>query len=177
MTAVTKCNTFFQPDKWIPVLWNIPYKVHITRLPPMGGTGSIPSLWSINTTYRTIRNNTAAYWYPLYHQVLGMTLKCFHIFIVTGSFLYWCVMRPASQRFFIHSCIYLRIIMFYLATFLGLSVLICRNAVNQSTIILQLIHTFILYNINRYHKHERNLIPLFNKRQRKIKVNEFSCVN
>jgi len=26
-----------------------------------------------------------------------------------GSFLYWCVMRPAIQRFFIHSCIYLRI--------------------------------------------------------------------
>jgi len=45
-------------------------------------------------------------------------------------------MRPASQRFFIHSCIYLRILIIsYLATFLGtnsLSVLMCRNAVNQS---------------------------------------------
>jgi len=45
-------------------------------------------------------------------------------------------MRPASQRFFIHSCIYLRmLIMSYLATFLGtngLSVLMCRKAVNQS---------------------------------------------
>jgi len=50
----------------------------------------------------------------------GMTLICIHIFIVTGSFLYWCVMRPASQRFFfIHSCIYLRILIIsYLATFL-----------------------------------------------------------
>jgi len=28
-------------------------------------------------------------------------------------------MRPASQRFFIHSCIYLRIFISYLATFLG----------------------------------------------------------
>jgi len=71
--------------------------------------------------------------------VLGMTLNCIHIFIVTGSFLYWCVMRPASQRFFLHGCIcciHLRIlIVFYLATFLGtngLSVLMCRKAINQS---------------------------------------------
>jgi len=28
--------------------------------------------------------------------VLGMTLNCMHIFIVTGSFLYWYVMRPVS---------------------------------------------------------------------------------
>jgi len=52
-------------------------------------------------------------------------------------FLYWCVMRPASQRFFIHSCIYLRILnISYLATFLGtnsLSVLMCLKAVNQSS--------------------------------------------
>jgi len=67
-----------------------------------------------------------------------MTLNCIHIFIVTGSYLYWCVMRLASQRFFIHSCIYLRIwIISYLVTFLGtysLSVLKCRKAVNQSTV-------------------------------------------
>jgi len=67
----------------------------------------------------------------------GMTLNCIHIFIVTGSFLFWCVMRPASQRFFlIHSCIYLRILIIsYLATFLGtngLYVLMCCKAVNQS---------------------------------------------
>jgi len=47
-------------------------------------------------------------------------------------------MRPASQRFFIHSFIYLRILCIsYLATFLGtniLSVLICRKAVNQSIV-------------------------------------------
>jgi len=36
--------------------------------------------------------------------VLGMTLSCIHIFIVTVSFLYWCVMRPACQHFFKHSC-------------------------------------------------------------------------
>jgi len=57
-----------------------------------------------------------------------------------GSILYWCVMRPASQRFFIHSCIYLRILIIsYLTTFLGtnrLSVLMCRKAVNQSISLL-----------------------------------------
>jgi len=45
-------------------------------------------------------------------------------------------LKPASQSFFIHSCIYLRIfIISYLATFLGtnsLSVLMCRKAINQS---------------------------------------------
>jgi len=65
-----------------------------------------------------------------------MTLNCIHIFIFTGSFLYWCVMRPASQRFFIHSCIYLRILIIsYLATFIGTnsqSVLMYRKAINQS---------------------------------------------
>jgi len=68
--------------------------------------------------------------------VQGMTLSCIHIFIVTGSVLYCCDMRPASQRFFIHSCIFLRILIIsYFATFLGtnsLSVLMCRKAVNQS---------------------------------------------
>jgi len=68
--------------------------------------------------------------------VQGMTLNCIGIFIVTGSSLYCCVMRPASQRFFIHSCIFLRILIIsYLVTFLGtnsLSVLMCRKAVNQS---------------------------------------------
>jgi len=73
----------------------------------------------------------------LFTSVLGMTLNCIHIFIVTGSFLYWCVMRLASQHFFIHRCICLRILIIScLATFLGtnsLSVLMCRKAVNQST--------------------------------------------
>jgi len=67
--------------------------------------------------------------------VLGMALNCIHIFIVTGSFLYWFVMRPASQRFFIHSCIYLRILIIsYLATFLGTSLItfLCWCAVKQS---------------------------------------------
>jgi len=40
-------------------------------------------------------------WSYSLHSVLGMTLNCIHIFIVTGSLLYWCVMRPTSQRFFI----------------------------------------------------------------------------
>jgi len=67
---------------------------------------------------------------------LGMTLNCLHIFIVTGGFLFRCVMKPASQHFFIQSCIYLRILIIsYLATFLGtnsLSVLMCRKAIYQS---------------------------------------------
>jgi len=45
-------------------------------------------------------------------------------------------MRPASKRFFIHSCIYRRILIIsYLATSRGtnsLSMLMCRRAVNQS---------------------------------------------
>jgi len=66
--------------------------------------------------------------------VLGMTLNCIHIFIVA---LYWCVMRQAShQRFFIHSCIYLRILVIsYLAMFHDTNspfALMCRKAVNQS---------------------------------------------
>jgi len=43
-------------------------------------------------------------------NVLSMTLNCIQIFIVTGCFLYWSVMRPASQRFFMHICIYIRIL-------------------------------------------------------------------
>jgi len=69
-------------------------------------------------------------------NVLGMTLNCIHIYIDTGSFLCWCVMTPASQRFFIHNCIYLRILIIsYSEMFLGtnsFSVLMCRKAVNQS---------------------------------------------
>jgi len=72
-------------------------------------------------------------------HVLGMRLNCIHIIIVTGSCLYWCVMRPTSKRFLIHSCIYLRILIIsYLATFLVtniLAVLMCRKAANQSTFI------------------------------------------
>jgi len=77
----------------------------------------------------------------------GMTLNCIHIFVVTGSFLYWCVRRPASQRFFIRGCIYWILIISYLATFLGtnsLSVLMCRKAVNQSFWKVEFFSTFIL---------------------------------
>jgi len=69
-------------------------------------------------------------------KFLGTILNCIHIFIVTGNFLYWCVMRPVSQCFFIHSCIYLRILIIsYLATFLGNNSLyvMCCKAVSQST--------------------------------------------
>jgi len=77
----------------------------------------------------------------LNNDVLGMTLNCVHIFIVTVRLLYWCVMRPASQRFFIRSCIYVRILIIsYLATFLGTNslydlyvlIMMCRKAINQS---------------------------------------------
>jgi len=62
---------------------------------------------------------------PLFLRFLDMTLNCIHIFIVTGSFLYWCVMRPrrpVSVSSCTASCIYLRLrilIISYLATFLG----------------------------------------------------------
>jgi len=77
-------------------------------------------------------------------------INCIHIFIVTGSFLYWCVMRPARQRFFIHSSCYLRILFIsYLATFLGtnnLSALMCHKAVNQSINQSMLIQCFQQWN-------------------------------
>jgi len=97
-----------------------------------------------------------------------MTLNCIHIFFVTGSFSYWCVMRPASQRFFIHSCIYRRILIkYYLATFLGtisLSVRMCRKAVNQS------INQFVcsistILGINGLNSAD---VPLSNKQTNKI---------
>jgi len=63
----------------------------------------------------------------------GHDVKLHPHFIVTGSFLYWCVMRPASQRFFINSCIYLRIlILSYFLTFLGTNSFLCWCAVKQS---------------------------------------------
>jgi len=85
-------------------------------------------------------------------HVQGMTLNCIHIFIVTGSFLYWCVIKVVSLRFFIQSRIYLRIFSIsYLATFLGTSqsVLMCRKAVNQS-----MSHALSLSTptISQYHK-------------------------
>jgi len=63
-------------------------------------------------------------------------------------------MRPASQRFFIHSCIYLRIsIISYLATFLlgtnSLSVLMCRKAVNQSTMVVRRWPAFLQWQLDR----------------------------
>jgi len=60
-----------------------------------------------------------------------MTLNCIQTFIVTGSFLYWCVMRPASQRFF--SCIHLRIsITSCLSTFLG-NLIAVKQSINKWT--------------------------------------------
>jgi len=96
-------------------------------------------------SWRTVQKTAYCLAFDLYGYrpmsfVQGMTLNCINIFIVTGSFLYRCVMRPASQRFFIHMQLYLWILIIsYLATFLGtntnsLSVLMCRKAVNQSII-------------------------------------------
>jgi len=75
-----------------------------------------------------------------------MTLNYIHIFIVTGSFLYWCVMRPASQRFFIYSCIYLRILIIsYLTTFLGTNSLYCADVPQSSQSINQFWFVCISY--------------------------------
>jgi len=98
-------------------------------------------------------------------SVLGMTLNCIHtkwcpgydvklhhIFIVTGSFLYWCVMRPASQRFFIHSFIYLRLFIISFLCTNSLSVLMCHKAVNQ----LSVGFVFVcLYNNNNYNNNNK----------------------
>jgi len=59
-------------------------------------------------------------------------------------------MRPASQRFFMHSCIYLRILIIsYLATFLGtnsLSVPMCHKEVNKSINVARYsVHFFLIY--------------------------------
>jgi len=107
----------------------------------LGATSDIqiPDIWIRPDKFYTKTASWAWRWTASTpSDVQGMTLNCIHIFIVTGSFLNWCVMKPASQRFFIHNCIYLRIlIIYYLATFLGtnsLSVLMCCKAVNQSII-------------------------------------------
>jgi len=110
------------------------------------GESDLLVVYWLNQFPSSLPTRTADFPLSLIFFVLGMTLNCIHIFIVTGSFLYWCVMRPARQRFFIHICIYLRILIIsYLATFLGinsLSVLMCRKAVNQSI-------TDILQNFNQ----------------------------
>jgi len=68
--------------------------------------------------------------------VMGLTLNCIHIFIVTGSYFVLMCHEAVQSAFLIHSFIYLRIVIIsYLATFLGtnsLSVLMCRKAINQS---------------------------------------------
>jgi len=92
-----------------------------------------------------------------YHSCwVGMTLNCIHIFIVTDSFLYWCVMRPASQRFFIHNCIHLRILIISnLVTFLGTNSLSVLNAVkqsiNQSILLSGGRHWLVMEVKNKYH--------------------------
>jgi len=99
---------------------------------------------------------------PVLYRVLGMTLNCIHVFINAGSFLYWCVMRPASQRFFIHSCIYLRILIIsYLATFLStnsLSVLMCRKTDNKSCA-LSALHSTLARTHAFTHTHTNGSIP------------------
>jgi len=37
MAAIATPGTFFPPDKWIRILLDLPYKAHITRLPPPWG--------------------------------------------------------------------------------------------------------------------------------------------
>jgi len=62
-------------------------------------------------------------------------------------------MRPASQRFFKHRCIYLRIVIIsYLATFLctnSLSVLMCRKAVNQTAVFDAVDHNILLQRLQQ----------------------------
>jgi len=105
---------------------------------------------------------------------MGMTLNCIHMLIFTGSLLYGCVMRPASQRFFIHSNIFLRIVIIsYLATFLGtnsLSVLMCRKAVNQS--ILKIAVTFAFFQSQGTLPHSIDFLKMYIKGS--LNTSEFS---
>jgi len=68
---------------------------------------------------------------------MGMTLNCIHIFIVTGNFLYRCVMRPAMQSAFLQTQSYLSTnldhIFSNVSRHYSLFVLMYRTAVNQST--------------------------------------------
>jgi len=76
-------------------------------------------------------------------------------------------MRPASQRFFIHSCIYLRILIIsYLATLLdtnSLSVLMCRKAVNQSIRLWDKGLCMFLVVIEIMHPYDDNMIVIIVK--------------
>jgi len=73
-------------------------------------------------------------------------------------------MMPASQRFFLHSCIYLLILIIsYLATCqvgtYSLSVLMCHKAVNQSINRLLVRHSAIAGHVQAYGdiKYEQNI--------------------
>jgi len=90
----------------------------------------IASWYCLYSLYRT---HPCGIW--LIFSSMGMTLNYFHIFIVTGSFLYmyWCVMRPASQHpsytvlFIYESWSYL-----ISQSFLALIAFLCWCAVQQS---------------------------------------------
>jgi len=125
-------------------LWKCVKKTTSILQPPSSWK-TVERHWPVMDMSPFMKSEGKHHWFSLvlllslirfFDSVLVMTLNCIHFFIDTGSFLYGCVMRPASQRFFIHSYIYIRILIIsYLATFLGtnsISVLMCRKAVNQS---------------------------------------------
>jgi len=92
----------------------------------------------------------------------------FHCHSVTGNFLYWCVMRPTSQRFSIYRCIYTRIFFSNVSCTNSLSVLMCRKAVNQSiNQSINQLYTAIRLNFDRrranYFSQSFFCTPLFSK--------------
>jgi len=113
-------NLNVKEDRWAVCVWHI----YMSRADTILRTGrDVYLLWPPQT-------HISVFTCP------GHDIKLHPHFIVCGSFLYCCVMRPASQRFFIHNYIHLRILFISnLVTFFGtnsLSVLMCRKAVNQS---------------------------------------------
>jgi len=62
-----------------------------------------------------------------------MTLNCIHIFIVTGSFLYWCVIRPASVSSYTVVFIYDSLSYRFLALIAFLCV---KQLINQLVLVL-----------------------------------------
>jgi len=135
--------------RWLVLIWSM-WHQH--------GTSFLPCIylnWNVQRrgVWFVFKLPTHHFTCPIYmlspSDVWSMTLNCIHIFIVTGSFLYWCVMRSASQRFFIRSCVYLRIFDHILFSNVfgtnSLAVLMCRKAVIQSIAEMRLLWLRIGY--------------------------------
>jgi len=92
------------------------------------------NLTELLSPYKIDRCVCIAYIIYLSLIVLGMTLNCIHIFIVTGGFLYSCVMRPRPVSVFSYTVVFIYESWSYLIKqrFLALIAFMCWCAVKQS---------------------------------------------